>query len=121
MHQRLSVYLSIVLREENQNTTAISPLEKKGLRITKIQQRYLPLEDCFQMVSIQMSSSRLIMEALGLTGQFLQPVYQSLISCSPTSLKKRIFRVADTYDVSDLKDVCQDILIEDIDSENVME
>ncbi|GJU35429.1 SKP1/BTB/POZ domain-containing protein [Tanacetum coccineum] len=29
--------------------------------------------------------------------------------------------VADTYDVSDLKDVCQDILIEDIDSENVME
>ncbi|GJT08640.1 SKP1/BTB/POZ domain-containing protein [Tanacetum coccineum] len=32
-----------------------------------------------------------------------------------------LLRVADTYDVSDLKDVCQDILIEDIDSENVME
>ncbi|GJZ97587.1 SKP1/BTB/POZ domain-containing protein [Tanacetum coccineum] len=100
----------------------------------------------------------LLMEALGLTGQFLQPVYQSLISCSPMSSKKKIcvseipemsikfyqpflsylysnkiqnqdllshildlLRVADTYDVSDLKDMCQDILIEDIDSENVME
>nr|GEZ56321.1 SKP1/BTB/POZ domain-containing protein [Tanacetum cinerariifolium] len=30
-----------------------------------------------------------------------------------------LLRVADIYDVSDLKDVCQDILIEDIDSENV--
>ncbi|GKA01761.1 BTB/POZ domain-containing protein [Tanacetum coccineum] len=32
-----------------------------------------------------------------------------------------LLRVADTYDMSDLKDVCQDILIEDIDSENVIE
>ncbi|GKA72265.1 hypothetical protein Tco_0778481 [Tanacetum coccineum] len=32
-----------------------------------------------------------------------------------------LLRVADTYDVSDMKDVCQDILIEDIDSENMME
>ncbi|GJV13829.1 ALP1-like protein isoform X1, partial [Tanacetum coccineum] len=32
-----------------------------------------------------------------------------------------LLRGADTYDVFDMKDVCQDILIEDIDSENVME
>nr|GEV46320.1 SKP1/BTB/POZ domain-containing protein [Tanacetum cinerariifolium] len=31
-----------------------------------------------------------------------------------------LLRVVDTYDVYDLKDMCQDILIEDIDSENMM-
>nr|GFB72157.1 BTB/POZ domain-containing protein [Tanacetum cinerariifolium] len=34
--------------------------------------------------------SWLLMEALGLTGQFLQPIHQSLIACSPTISRKKI-------------------------------
>ncbi|GJT49666.1 SKP1/BTB/POZ domain-containing protein, partial [Tanacetum coccineum] len=53
---------------------------------------------------------------------FLSYLYSNKIQSQDLlSHRLDLLRVADTYDVSDLKDVCQDILIEDIDLENVME
>nr|GEY01933.1 SKP1/BTB/POZ domain-containing protein [Tanacetum cinerariifolium] len=166
MHQRL---------EENQNATAISTFGKKGLRITKIQQRYLPLEKRFtynqntttistfrRMFSDGIHTNVIIRASDGSIGSHRAvitaylPIFDLMFThelkekdlcvikipkmsikvCQPflsylysnkfqnqdlLSHRLDLLRVADTYDVSDLKDVCQDILIEDIDSDNMME
>nr|GEV68895.1 hypothetical protein [Tanacetum cinerariifolium] len=110
----------------NQNTTAISAFGKKSTRAHwAVITAHLPIFDL--MFNHELKEKDLcVIEIPEMSIKVCQPSLSYLYSNKfqnqdLLSHRLDLLRVADTYDMSNLKDVCQDILIEDIDSENMME